>query len=72
MEIITETAKKIIHRKGLKQRAVAILAGYTEKQLSDLLCGRKIMKASDAKRICDALNVTPNELFAVEDYDKVG
>ncbi len=72
MDVVAETTKKIIQHKGLKQKAIAELAGYTQKQLSDLLCGRKIMKSTDIFKISSVLGVTPNELFAIEDFVKVG
>lgn len=57
--------KQIINSKGLKQKSVAIKAGYTEQQFSNLLNGRKVFKVDDVLRIANALEVTPNDLFGL-------
>lgn len=57
--------KRIIDSKGLKQKSVAIKAGYTEQQFSNLLNGRKIFSAYDVLRIANALDVMPNDLFGL-------
>lgn len=60
---VCKNTKIIIERKGLKQKSIAIKAGYSDQQLSNLLTGRKIFSAYDVLRIANALEVTPNELF---------
>lgn len=62
--IIAMNTKRIIAERGLKQRAVAEQAGFSEKQFSALMTGRRIIKDVDVVAIANALNVTPNELFA--------
>lgn len=58
---------RTIADKGLKQRAVAAKAGFSEKQFSALMTGRRIIKDSDvmaiAIAIAIALDATPNDLF---------
>ncbi len=68
VSIIGTNTKRIISERGLKQCAVAARAGYSDKQFSALLNGRKIIKDTDVIAIANALDVTPNELFA----DKTG
>lgn len=63
MCIVAENTRRIINERGLKQKAVGEKAGYTERQFSNILCGRKRIEPDDVKRICDALNVTPNDLY---------
>ena len=63
--MVAENVKRIIDEKGLKQKAVAFKAGYSEKKLSELLCGRATMREGDIKKLAIALNVTPNELFGI-------
>lgn len=53
----------IIQEKNYKQSAIAIAAGYNPKTFNNLLKGRKKINASDIIPICNALGVTPNELF---------
>lgn len=61
--IIAENTKKIIASKGLKRKAVAERAGFSEKQFSALLNNRRIIKDLDVVAIANALDVTPNDLF---------
>lgn len=56
--------RHIIKEKGLKQTAVARLAGYSNQQLTDMLNGRKLIKPCDAASIAKALGVSIGELFA--------
>lgn len=63
---IAENTKRIIARKGLKHRAVAEKAGFSEKQFSAILCRRRIVKDVDVVAIANALEVTPNELFGID------
>lgn len=62
---VCKYTKEIIQDKGLKQKSVAVKAGYTDQQLSNLLNGRKIFSAYDILRIANALEVTPNDLFGI-------
>lgn len=60
---IAVNARRIIADKGMKNCAVAERAGMSDKQFSNLLCGRRTIKESDVIALAEALNVTPNELF---------
>ena len=48
---------KIIKEKGFKQTYVAESAGYTPQELSDMLNGRRLIKACDIPRIAKALGI---------------
>ena len=61
--LIAENTRRIIASRGLKNGAVAALAGFSDKQFSALLCNRRIIRDVDVIAIANALNVTPNELF---------
>ena len=54
---------RIIEERGLKQRAVAKRAGMSDQTLSDMLNGRRLIKAKDILALAHALDVTPNDLF---------
>lgn len=54
---------RIIGERGLKQRAVAEMAGMSNQMLSDMLNGRRLIKARDVLALAKALDVTPNDLF---------
>lgn len=60
---------ELIDKKGLKNKAVAEKAGYSEQMLSDMLNGRKIIRICDAIRLKNALGVSFNELFADDKKD---
>lgn len=61
-EIILNT-KKIILEKGLKQKYIAEKMGITEQKMSDILNERKVVDDSVILSLCNALDVSPNELF---------
>ena len=63
LSLIAANTKRIIADKGLKQRAVAAKAGFSEKQFSALMTGRRIIKDTDVMAIAIALDATPNDLF---------
>lgn len=61
-----ETADRLrdaIAASGLKQTVVAERSGFTDQMMSDMLNGRKTIKADFIPRICRALGITPNELY---------
>lgn len=61
--LIAANTKRIIADKGLKQKAVAAKAGFSDKQFSALMNGRRIIKDIDVMAIATALDATPNDLF---------
>jgi len=67
--IIAGQVKKIINKKGLKQSAVAIRAGYRPNDFSNMMCGRKQIYDFDVVKIAQALDVTPNELFGISERE---
>lgn len=58
-----EITKKIIFEKGLKKKHVADYIGMTPQQFSDLLSHRRNLRESDVIPLCNALGVSPNELY---------
>ncbi len=52
-----------IKRRGYKQSAIAIKAGLTEQQLSDIVNKRRKLNANEMFSICKAMGITPNVLF---------
>ena len=65
-EPLSNELKQIIARKGLKNLYVAENAGYTAQELSDMLNGRRLIKACDIPKIVKALGVEINYLFGIE------
>lgn len=65
MNTITQNIEMIIADKGMKKQYIAMKAGYSKQQFSNLMNGRKIIKPDDIIKIANALEVTPNDLFGV-------
>ena len=61
---ISTGIRAIISRKGLKNLHVAEKGGYTARELSDMLNGRKLIKACDILKLSRALGVTVDDIFA--------
>jgi len=68
MSIIQKNIGRIIEEKGLVKKGVAKRAGMTQQALSDILAGRKVIRADMVPPIAKALNVGIAELF--EDDEK--
>lgn len=61
---------KAIKERGMKHNAVAEKAGYSNKQFSDMLNGRKIIKPCDVLAISAVLGVNVEDLFV--DVNRTG
>lgn len=55
--------KQSMAAKGLYQKFVAEKSGFTEQQFSDMLNGRKVIRAEYLPRIAGALGVSVGDLF---------
>lgn len=53
----------LIKTKGLRQVYVAEKSGYTSQELSDMLNGRKLIKACDIHKLAKVLGVTVEEIY---------
>lgn len=58
-----ENISRLINEKGLKQVYVAEKAGFTPQELSDMLNGRRLIKACDIPKLALALDVEINEIY---------
>lgn len=63
--MIPERVEQITVRKGMKRRAVAERAGFTEQQFCDMMHRRRLIKDTDVLAIANALGVTPNDLYGI-------
>ena len=54
----------IINQKGLRKKYVADCCGFTAQQFSDMLNGRKVIRADYLPTIAKALNVGITDLFS--------
>lgn len=60
---LPQNIDRIIDAKGMKQGAIAKRAGFTVQQMSDMLNGRRIIKAVDVIAFAKALNVNIQVLY---------
>ena len=58
-----ENISRLINENGLKQVYVAEKAGFTPQELSDMLNGRRLIKACDIPKLALALDVEINEIY---------
>lgn len=56
--------KVIIARKGLKNIYVAERAGFTPQELSDMLNGRRLIKACDVPKLAFAMEVKEGDIYS--------
>ena len=63
--VLPDNISKIVYDAGMKQNAVAERAGISPKKFSEMLHGRRIIKAVDILNISRALGVTPNDIFGI-------
>ena len=61
--VLVESIRSAISKSGMKQKAVAERIGFTEQMLTDMLNGRKVIKAEFIPALCAVLDMTPNQLF---------
>ena len=67
--IVANRVREIIKEKGLKQTAIAEKAGFSTQEFSDMLNGRRLMRAVDIASIISALRgvgVDADYLFMVD------
>ena len=62
-EMIINNIKEIISEKGMKYGVVAERAGFTPQEFSNMLNGRKLLRAEYISYIAKALGVDPNTIY---------
>ena len=67
MAMFEENVKSVMQNKGLKQKYVAQKIGISEKAFSAMLTGRKNVLVTDVLNICNALEVSPNQLLGYDE-----
>lgn len=67
MSIVQRNVKRIIEEKGLLKKGVAKRAGMTSQSLSDIIAGRKVIRADMVPVLANALSVDVMELFREEE-----
>lgn len=62
-EPVATGLRRIIAQKGFKNLYIAQKAGFMPQELSDMLNGRRLIKACDIPRFADALGVEISEIY---------
>ena len=60
---LSKGIQKIIVKKGLKNLYVAEKAGFTPQELSDMINGRRLIKACDVPRLATAPGVEAGDIY---------
>ena len=63
---VAENLKRCIESQGLKKKTVAIKAGLTQNELSDIFGGRRVIKVCEVPALADAAGVNVKILFEPE------
>lgn len=66
MDTIRQNLRFILNEKGIKQKSLAQKADIPEKTLSAMLNGRREIHHNEIISICNALSITPNDLYGVK------
>lgn len=53
----------IIDSLGRKQRVIAEKTGFSENKVSQTLNGRRVISAEELEIYCNALKITPNDIY---------
>ena len=63
-EPVATGTRHIIAQKGLKNIYVAERAGFTPQELSDMLNGRRLIKACDVPKLAFAMEVKEGDIYS--------
>ena len=63
MSLVQKNIIRVIEEKDLKKKAVAKRAGMTSQAMSDIIAGRKVIKADMIPQLAVAMGVPITELF---------
>lgn len=66
MDTIRQNLRFILNEKGIKQKSLAQKADIPEKTLSAMLNGRREIHHNEIISICNALSITPNDLYGIQ------
>ena len=60
---VNERLKNYIEHIGIKQRVIAEKTGFSENKVSQTLNGRRVISAEELEIYCNALKITPNDIY---------
>ena len=65
MDDVRDALAAVVKRSGRTQTNVAEQAGLTSQQFTDIIKKRRRLDANEMFRLCEVLNLTPNDLFGI-------
>ena len=68
--MVTDRINSAITRAGIKKKFLSNEIGVSEQTMSAMLSGRRKINADEFYKICVALNMTPNELYGVDEENR--
>jgi DNA-binding Xre family transcriptional regulator len=68
--VVTDRINSAITRAGIKKKFLSNEIGVSEQTMSAMLSGRRKINADEFYKICVALNMTPNELYGVDEENR--
>lgn len=69
MGLVQKNFIRIIEEKGLLKKGVAKRAGMTQQAISDIIAGRKVIRADMVPALANGVCAPITELFAEADVD---
>lgn len=64
--VVQARLAEYIERKGIMKKFIAQKTGMTKCKISDILNGKRELKADDLEKICNAINADPNKFINVQ------
>ena len=64
--VLSKNIRKLINEKGLKQKAVANRCKINERNFSNMLCNRQLIRPEHIPMIASALDVSIDDLFKTD------
>lgn len=64
--VVQARVAEYIEKKGIMRKFIAKKTGMTNSKLSEIMSGKRELKADDLEKICNVLNVDPNKFVHVQ------
>ena len=69
MTTFSKNLKQAIKEKGLKQKDLGDMLGLTQQNISSYANGKTSPDIPTLRKLCEILEITPNELFGIYDFE---
>lgn len=62
---VNEKLKFFVERNGIKQSFIVSQTGFSKNKVSQTLNGKRTISAEELEIFCNALNITPNDIYYI-------